>query len=115
MIKEAIAKLIDDADLSVAEAEQVMNEIMTGATTPAQLAAFLVALRMKGETDQEILGFVRVMREKSLHVDVKGPLLDTCGTGGDASGSYNISTASAIIAAAAGIRVAKHGNRSATS
>ncbi len=115
MIKEAIAKLIDDLDLGEAEAGQVMTEIMTGAATPAQLAAFLVALRVKGETPQEILGLVRVMREKALRVDMQGPLLDTCGTGGDASGTFNISTASAIIAAAAGIRVAKHGNRSATS
>ncbi len=115
MIKEAIAKLVDDFDLTEAEAGQVMTEIMTGAVTPAQLAAFLVALRIKGETAQEILGFVRVMREKALRVDVQGPLLDTCGTGGDASGTFNISTAAAIVAAAAGIRVAKHGNRSATS
>ncbi|MBM4406609.1 MAG: anthranilate phosphoribosyltransferase [Chloroflexi bacterium] len=115
MIKEAIGKLVDDLDLTEAEAGQVMTEIMTGAATPAQLAAFLVALRVKGETTHEILGLVRVMREKSLRVDVSGPLLDTCGTGGDASGTFNISTAAAIIAAAAGIRVAKHGNRSATS
>ena len=92
-----------------------MTQIMDGEATPAQLGAFLVALRMKGESSEEILGMVRAMRAKAVPVQAEGDLLDTCGTGGDASGTYNISTASALVAAAAGLKVAKHGNRSATS
>jgi anthranilate phosphoribosyltransferase len=89
--------------------------MMTGAATPAQFGAFLTALRMKGETAGEITGMARVMREKSSRIEIDGPLLDTCGTGGDASGSFNVSTCAAFVAAGAGARVAKHGNRAMTS
>jgi len=94
-----------------------METIMTGEATDAQIGAFLTALRMKGETAQELIGFARVMREKALPLwDGDAPaVLDTCGTGGDRSGTFNISTACAFVAAGAGVRVAKHGNRSATS
>jgi anthranilate phosphoribosyltransferase len=115
MIRDAIAALVERRDLSEEEASACMEEIMAGEATPAQLGAFLVALRMKGETVDEITGLARVMREKSLHVDVAGPLLDTCGTGGDASGTFNASTAAAFVAAGAGARVAKHGNRAMSS
>jgi anthranilate phosphoribosyltransferase len=117
MIREAIGKLVDGEDLTQTEAVHVMNEIMEGEATPAQLAGFITALRMKGETVSEIAGLARVMRDKALHVDVPDPagLLDTCGTGGDAAHTFNISTASALVAAGAGLRVAKHGNRAASS
>ena len=115
MIREAIAKLVEGQSLTEEEAQQVMAEIMDGLATPAQLGAFLVALRMKGESPEEILGMVRTMRAKALAVEFQGDLLDTCGTGGDSSGTYNISTAAALVAAAAGVKVAKHGNRSASS
>jgi anthranilate phosphoribosyltransferase len=115
MIREAIAALVAGTNLTETEAAQVMSEIMDGEATPSQLAAFLTALRIKGETVDEIVGMARVMRSKSLHVDVDGALLDTCGTGGDESGTFNVSTASAFVCAAAGVKVAKHGNRAATS
>ena len=117
MITDFIQKMIDRTDLSEQEARAAMEEIMTGHATDAQIAGFLTALRMKGETAQELVGFARVMREKAEPLwdgDVP-PVLDTCGTGGDRSGTFNISTAAAFVAAAAGVRVAKHGNRSATS
>src|SRR3990170_1452187 len=116
MIREAIAKLVDGKSLAEDEAAAVMEEIMTGEATPAQLAAFVVALRLKGETVDEIVGMARVMRAKALRVPYEGPpLLDTCGTGGDGSGSFNVSTAAAFVAAGAGAVVAKHGNRAMTS
>jgi anthranilate phosphoribosyltransferase len=115
MIRDAIAALVDRRDLTEADAAACMEELMSGDATPAQVAAFLVALRMKGETVDEITGLARVMREKSLHVHIEGSLLDTCGTGGDGSGSFNVSTAAAFVAAGAGARVAKHGNRAMTS
>ena len=115
MIKQTIETLIEGQDLSQETAQRAMEFIMTGEATPAQLAAFLTALRMKGETVDEITGFAKAMREAAVPVNVDGPVIDTCGTGGDGSGSYNIYTASAIVAAAAGVRVAKHGNRSASS
>ena len=115
MIKQTIETLIEGQDLSQETAQRAMEFIMTGEATPAQIAAFLTALRMKGETVDEITGFAKAMREAAVPVNVDGPVIDTCGTGGDGSGSYNISTASAIVAAAAGVRVAKHGNRSASS
>ena len=115
MIRDAIAALVEGRDLSEEEASGCMEQIMAGEATPAQLGAFLVALRLKGETVDEIVGLARVMRGRSLHVDVAGPLLDTCGTGGDASGTFNASTAAAFVAAGAGARVAKHGNRAMSS
>ena len=114
MIREAIAKLVEGASLASDEAGGAMGEIMDGEATPAQIAAFVTALRVKGETLDEIAGMARVMRDRSLHVEVDGPLVDTCGTGGDASGTFNISTTVAFVAAGAGARVAKHGNRAAS-
>lgn len=111
MIIEAISKVVSDDSLSLEEAAHVMNEIMSGKATPAQFGAFVTALRLKGETVDEIAGMARVMREHSLHVKVDGALVDTCGTGGDGSGTFNISTAAAFVAAGAGAKVAKHGNR----
>jgi anthranilate phosphoribosyltransferase len=116
MIREAIAKLVDGQSLAEDEAAAVMEEIMTGEATPAQLGAFLLALRLKGETVDEIAGMARVMRAKALRVPYEGSsLLDTCGTGGDGSGTFNVSTAAAFVAAGAGTVVAKHGNRAMTS
>ncbi len=114
-IRSAIAKLVERQDLSEAEAAACMDELMTGVATPAQIGAFLAALRMKDETADEITGMARVMREQCLRVKIDGPLLDTCGTGGDASGSFNVSTCAAFVAAGAGARVAKHGNRAMSS
>ncbi|OUM96778.1 MAG: anthranilate phosphoribosyltransferase [Thermobacillus sp. ZCTH02-B1] len=111
-MQEALAHLIAGKDLSRVQAEEVMARIMDGEATPAQIAGVLTALRMKGETVDEIAGFAKVMREKSHRVrTVQEGLLDTCGTGGSGIRKFNVSTSSAIIAAAAGIRVAKHGNR----
>ncbi len=121
MIREAIAHVATGAKLSEQEAEAVMEEIMTGVATPSQLGAFLTALRLRpgGESVEEIAGLARVMREKAVrvHLDesVAEHALDTCGTGGDGSGTFNVSTAAGILAAAAGAPIAKHGNRSATS
>src|SRR5437667_9623448 len=117
MISEAIQKLAERENLTEPEARASMEEIMAGQATDAQIAGFLTALRMKGEAAQELVGFARVMREKAepLWDGEVLPVLDTCGTGGDRSGTFNISTAAAFIVAAAGVRVAKHGNRSASS
>jgi anthranilate phosphoribosyltransferase len=117
MITDLIQKMIDRVDLTEQEARAVMEEIMAGQATDAQIGAFLTALRMKGETAQELIGFARVMREKAEPFwDGEAlPVLDTAGTGGDRSGTFNISTAAAFVTAGAGVRVAKHGNRSATS
>ena len=117
MISDLIQKLVERQHLSTAEARQAMEEILAGLASEAQIAAFLTALRMKGETPEELIGFARVMREKAepfWNGEVLS-VLDTCGTGGDRSGTFNISTAAAFVVAGAGIRVAKHGNRSATS
>lgn len=116
MIKEAIAKLVEREDLSTVEAEEAMQEIMRGEATPSQIGAFLAALRMKGETVAEITGCARAMRANALKVAVdQEQLVDTCGSGGDNSGTFNISTIVALIVAACGVAVAKHGNRSASS
>lgn len=116
-VKAAIAKVTSLQDLSTEEMKAVMTDIMSGNTTDAQNAGFLVGLQMKGAKVDEILGGAAVMRELSSKVEVKDKthLVDTCGTGGSGSNKFNVSTASAIVASAAGARVAKHGNRGATS
>lgn len=124
MIREAIVAIVDEGrDLTEDEAREVMNEIMRAGlgqednvATQAQFGAFLTALRMKGETVDEIVGMAKAMREHALHVDIDArPLLDTCGTGGSSKKIFNASTAAAFVAAAAGAKVAKHGNRAMTS
>jgi len=114
----AIGRLVERRDLSVEESYECMSAIMSGEATDAQIAAFITALRMKGETVDEITGCARAMRERAVHVDPgQNPydVIDTCGTGGDVRGTFNISTAAALVAAGAGVRVAKHGNRSVSS
>ena len=116
MIQQSIAKLFNRQSLTADEAEATMNEIMSGMATPTQIGAYLAALRLKGETQDEIVGSARAMREKSLRIQTQQALLvDTCGTGGDKSGTFNISTTAAFVVAGAGVAVAKHGNRAATS
>jgi len=127
IITEAVRALVDRRDLTRIEAAAAMDAIMSGAATNAQIAAFLTALRMKGETVEELIGFAQVMRQKVARVRTRADevagltgtdremLIDTCGTGGDASGSFNVSTATAFVVAGAGLKVAKHGNRSASS
>lgn len=117
MIREAIAKMVDGGHLTEAEAEAAMNEIMSGEATPAQVGAFITALRMKGETVDEITGCARVMRRKARTISPRegDVVVDTCGTGGDGANTFNISTTAAFIVAGAGISVAKHGNRSVSS
>ncbi|WP_018947532.1 anthranilate phosphoribosyltransferase [Thioalkalivibrio sp. AKL17] len=115
-LPQAIAKLVERQDLDADEMTAVMRAVMGGEATDAQIGGLLIALRMKGETIDEIRAAAGVMRELATRVDVpRAGLVDTCGTGGDASGTFNISTASALVAAAAGVRVAKHGNRSVSS
>jgi anthranilate phosphoribosyltransferase len=116
MIKESIGRLILCHNLPEEEMVRVMEEIMTGSATDAQIGAFLTALRLKGETIEEITGAARVMRAKSVKVDPgPEPVVDTCGTGGDEANTFNISTASAFVASGAGITVAKHGNKAVSS
>ena len=126
IITEAIRALIDRRDLTRIEAAGAMDAIMSGAATNAQIAAFLIALRMKGETVEELIGFAQVMRQKAVKVRAHGEevgltgtdremLIDTCGTGGDAAGTFNVSTATAFVVAGTGLKVAKHGNRSVSS
>ena len=118
MIKEAIIKIVNKEDLSFDEAYTVMNEIMNGETTPTQNAAFLAALSTKSakaETTGEIAGCAKAMREHAIPVDTDFDLFEIVGTGGDNAGSFNISTTSAIVAAAGGMKVSKHGNRAASS
>jgi len=116
MIKDAIAKLVDRQNLTEAEAEAVMHEIMDGKASPAQIAAYLTALRMKGETVEEITGSARAMREKATRIRVNDPMVvDTCGTGGDGAATFNVSTTVAFVVAGAGLTVAKHGNRAVSS
>ena len=127
IITEALRALVDKKDLSRIEAAAAMEAIMSGAATNAQIAAFLTALRMKGETVEELIGFAQVMRQKAVRVKTHGEevaaltgtdremLIDTCGTGGDAAGTFNVSTATAFVVAGAGLKVAKHGNRSVSS
>ena len=114
-IQEAIAKVIEGADLSRGEMTDAMNQIMSGEATDAQIGAFLIALRVKGECVDEIAGAASVMREKATPIVTKHDVIvDTCGTGGDHSGTFNISTPAAFVAAGTGLCVAKHGNRAAT-
>ncbi|WP_067047392.1 anthranilate phosphoribosyltransferase [Methanofollis ethanolicus] len=117
MIREAIGTVTTGRDLTDQEAGAVMEEILGGGATQAQMGAFLTALRMKGESVPEIAGFARAMRGASVRIrpKVTGVLVDTCGTGGDGAGTFNISTAAAFVVAGAGVPVVKHGNRSATS
>jgi anthranilate phosphoribosyltransferase len=116
MIKDAIATLADRASLTEQQAEAVMLEIMDGAATSAQIAAYLMGLRLKGETVEEISGSVRAMRAKAIRIAVADPLaVDTCGTGGDGAHTFNVSTTTAFVLAGAGLTVAKHGNRSVSS
>ena len=127
IIAEAVRALVDRRDLSRIEAAAAMEAIMSGAATNAQIAAFLTALRMKGETVEELIGFAQVMRQKAVKVRTRASevvgatgtdremLIDTAGTGGDASGTFNVSTATAFVVAGAGLKVAKHGNRSVSS
>ena len=116
MIKDTLQKLMDGCDLTESEAQDMMNAIMGGELTPAQIGGLLIALRIKKETVAEITGCARVMRDKALRVDLGGlDCMDTCGTGGDGSGTFNISTATAFVLAGAGVAVAKHGNRSMSS
>jgi anthranilate phosphoribosyltransferase len=116
MIKEAIAKIVTKTDLTEAEAEAVMREIMQGEATDSQIASYITALRMKGETVEEITGSARVMREKAVPIKLDAKYqLDTCGTGGDMANTFNISTTVAFVVAGAGVTVAKHGNRSVSS
>jgi len=127
IITEAIRALVEKKDLTRIEAAAAMEAIMSGTATNTQIAAFLTALRMKGETVEELIGFAQVMRQKAVRVRTRGEevaaltgtdremLIDTCGTGGDAAGTFNVSTATAFVVAGAGLKVAKHGNRSVSS
>src|SRR5512142_72588 len=118
MLEPFIAKAVNRIDLSEDEARQAMNIIMTGQATPAQIGGYLVALRMKGETVDEITGSARAMRANALKVEVTDrsmPIYDTAGTGGDGQHTFNISTAAAFVIAGAGRKIAKHGNRAASS
>lgn len=115
MIKEAINLIIQNISLSESEMAEVMTEIMEGKATDAQIGAFLTALRIKGETIEEITAAAKVMRQKATKINAPEGVVDTCGTGGDMSGTFNISTTTAIVVSASGIPVAKHGNRSVSS
>lgn len=115
MIRESIGALIEGRSMTSQEASACMEEIMSGTATPAQIGAFLAALRVKGETSDEIAGMARVMRANVLRVYAPGPVVDIVGTGGDGLDTFNISTAAALVLAASGVRVAKHGNRAASS
>ncbi len=130
MIKKAIARIVERRDLTEAEMIEVMDQIMSGETTPAQTAAFITALRMKGETVDEITGAARVMRDRATRINVGRnvldidredinldleTVLDTCGTGGSGTNTFNVSTTVAFVVSACGVRVAKHGNRSVSS
>ena len=114
-VRAALNAVVEGETLSMDEARLAMGSVMDGEATQAQLAALLVALRMRGETVDELTGFAAAMRERVLRVDAPDGIVDTCGTGGDRSGTFNISTAAALVVAAAGVPVAKHGNRAMTS
>jgi anthranilate phosphoribosyltransferase len=114
-IQTAIANLVNGQNIEQEDARMIMDQIMSGDTTDAQIGAYLTALRIKGETVEEIAGSAMAMREKALHVKADGVVIDTCGTGGDGSGTFNISTTVAFVVAAGNVNVAKHGNRSISS
>ncbi len=114
-VRAALAAVVEGERLSMEAARAAMGSVMDGEATPAQLAALLVALRMRGETAEELAGFAAAMRERVVRVDAPEGTIDTCGTGGDGSNTFNISTAAALVVAAAGVPVAKHGNRAITS
>jgi anthranilate phosphoribosyltransferase len=115
VVRSALAAVIEGRTLSLEEARTAMGEVMDGEATSAQLAALLVALRMRGETVDELAGFATAMRERVLRVEAPAGTIDVVGTGGDGSGTFNISTGAALVVAAAGVPVAKHGNRAITS
>jgi anthranilate phosphoribosyltransferase len=116
MIKEAIYKVVSQVNLGESEMMEVMDEVMDGKATPSQIASFITALRMKGETVDEVTGAARIMRKKAAKIDARSTIIvDTCGTGGDGKNTFNISTAAAFVVAAADITVAKHGNRAVSS
>src|SRR5579871_3010869 len=110
-----LQRVIDRRHLTIDEARDAMGAMLEGEATAAQIASFLTALKMKGETAGELAGFAGAMRAKAVRLEVDGDLIDTCGTGGSGDGTFNISTIAAIVMAGAGARVAKHGNRSVTS
>src|SRR5438132_12147114 len=114
-LRDALGKLVTGQHLSRGEANAAMRSLVDGEATPSQIAGFAVALRMKGETPEEIAGLAEVMRDAATHVDAGPDVVDVVGTGGDGAGTFNISTLSALVVASAGGRVAKHGNRSITS
>jgi len=113
-VKDALRLLIEGKDLDAAAMEAAVGTMMDGGATPAQIGAFLAALSAKGETIEELAAAVRAMRSRAVRVRAQGPLVDLCGTGGDGLGTFNVSTAASFVAAAAGARVAKHGNRAAS-
>ncbi|MFA5104326.1 MAG: anthranilate phosphoribosyltransferase [Candidatus Margulisiibacteriota bacterium] len=116
MIKDCIKKLVEGQDLTSRESEEAMNDIMTGIATPSQIASLITALRIKGETSEEITGFAKIMRAHAVKLSPKADyFVDTCGTGGDVSGTFNISTVASFIAAGSGVVIAKHGNRAVSS
>src|SRR5512141_1871103 len=115
LVRAALATIVEGGSLSMDEAHRAMGAVMDGEATPAQLAAMLMGLRMRGETVDELAGFALAMRERVLRVEAPDDAIDVVGTGGDGSGTFNISTTAALVAAAAGVPVAKHGNRAMTS
>ncbi|MBI3751552.1 MAG: anthranilate phosphoribosyltransferase [Chloroflexi bacterium] len=114
-VRAAVAAIVEGRTLTLEEARLAMGAVMDGEATPAQLGALLVALRMRGETVEELAGFASAMRERVTRVEAPAGTIDVVGTGGDSSGTFNVSTASALVVAAAGVPVAKHGNRAVTS
>ena len=115
VVRAALSAVVEGQSLTLDQARDAMGAVMDGEATPAQLAALLVSLRMRGETIEELAGFATAMRDRVVRVEAPPGTIDTCGTGGDGSGTFNISTAAALVAAAAGVPVAKHGNRAVTS